>query len=150
MELSLSAARGATDAIMATTSHYALLDVSADSSLETIKRAYQRALLEVHPDKNGGEDRGFARLQEAWQTLSNGAMRAQYDEELKRKKEEEKNEKEAHWRVKAEEMEWDGDRGALCMPCRCGGVYVLAEEEAEAGIAVIPCSGCSYRLQVDV
>jgi diphthamide biosynthesis protein 4 len=132
-------------------SHYDVLQVPHDASFDAIKRAYQRALLTVHPDKTGGEDRGFAALQDAWKTLGNAQWRAAYDEKLRNTKETKEKESVAHWVVRAEEMQWDENKGALTMACRCGGVYIVTEEdEMDEGIVVVPCSGCSYKLQVDV
>ncbi|KXN86956.1 Chaperone protein DnaJ [Leucoagaricus sp. SymC.cos] len=56
---------------------YEVLNVSEDASLDEIKRAYRKMILEHHPDKNTGDREGstrrFKRIQEAYE------RRRQYD-----------------------------------------------------------------------
>ncbi|MCC6501397.1 MAG: VWA domain-containing protein [Anaerolineales bacterium] len=61
--------------------YYALLGVTRDASQEEIKRAYIEAAQKLHPDKNkaAGETEIFLGVQQAYETLSNPARRAQYD-----------------------------------------------------------------------
>jgi curved DNA-binding protein CbpA len=59
--------------------YYALLGVSRDASEVTIKRAFRRKALEMHPD-TGGSAEAFARLKAAFDCLSDPKRRAQYDQ----------------------------------------------------------------------
>jgi diphthamide biosynthesis protein 4 len=129
--------------------HYQVLDVPVTASLEDIRRSYQRLLLVTHPDKNGGEDRGFTQLQDAWKTLSDGKLRADYDGALMRERLVAQREQTAHIHCRAEDMGWDEESGTLSMPCRCGGSFTVSED-VDASACVVSCSLCSYKLSVEL
>ena len=67
--------------------YYQLLDVSPRASAEEIKKAYRRQAKRFHPDRNVGnaaaEDR-FKLVVEAYRTLGNAELRADYDAWLER------------------------------------------------------------------
>ena len=54
--------------------YYELLEVDQTDSADTIRKAYRRLALKLHPDKNVGNEveanRKFVRLQEAYEVLS--------------------------------------------------------------------------------
>ncbi|KAL9710490.1 hypothetical protein Ac2012v2_006024 [Leucoagaricus gongylophorus] len=62
---------------------YEVLGVSDNASLEEIKRAYKKLILEHHPDKNAkdreGSTRRFTKVQEAYEILADEQGRRQYD-----------------------------------------------------------------------
>ncbi|KAF8881033.1 hypothetical protein CPB84DRAFT_1792103 [Gymnopilus junonius] len=62
---------------------YEVLGVSYDASEVEIKQAYRQRALETHPDKNLddmiGASKRFARVQEAYETLSDPMTRTTYD-----------------------------------------------------------------------
>jgi len=60
--------------------YYSILGVSENASKEEIKRAYRRLAHQYHPDKNGGDDKKFKEVNEAYQVLSNDQKRQQYDQ----------------------------------------------------------------------
>jgi curved DNA-binding protein CbpA len=65
--------------------YYALLGVPRDASLETIRHVYRQLARAYHPDAGPGNPVGEERLKrinEAWETLSDPARRAQYDQGL--------------------------------------------------------------------
>jgi curved DNA-binding protein CbpA len=64
-----------------TDDYYAILEVPQFASLESIRESYKRLALKFHPDKNkdDGATSDFQRLAIAWETLKDGAKRAEYD-----------------------------------------------------------------------
>lgn len=60
--------------------HYKTLGVSKTASEADIKSAFRKLAHQHHPDKNGGEDKKFKEINEAYQTLSDKNKRAQYDQ----------------------------------------------------------------------
>eukprot|EP00927_Polykrikos_kofoidii_P059660 TRINITY_DN54800_c0_g1_i1.p1 TRINITY_DN54800_c0_g1~~TRINITY_DN54800_c0_g1_i1.p1 ORF type:complete len:390 (+),score=58.72 TRINITY_DN54800_c0_g1_i1:67-1236(+) len=74
-------------------SHYGLLGVARDATLEDIKKAHRRLALKWHPDKVSCPHdevevkvatQQFQRLQAAYETLADSDRRCQYDAELRR------------------------------------------------------------------
>jgi DnaJ-class molecular chaperone len=59
--------------------YYDVLGVERTSSAEEIKKAYKKLAMRHHPDRNGGDDTEFKKIQEAYETLSDADKRAQYD-----------------------------------------------------------------------
>lgn len=60
--------------------YYEILGVDKKSPKEEIKKAYRSLAHKYHPDKNGGDDRKFKEINEAYQVLSNDEKRARYDQ----------------------------------------------------------------------
>lgn len=59
--------------------YYEILGVGRSATDEEIKRAYRKLAHQHHPDKNGGEDKKFKEMNEAYQVLGNKEKRQQYD-----------------------------------------------------------------------
>jgi DnaJ domain len=61
--------------------YYRTLGVSPDASASEIKTAYRQKAMELHPDRNIGENTTdqFQKLQQAYETLSNDTKREIYD-----------------------------------------------------------------------
>ncbi|KAM0788665.1 hypothetical protein ACM66B_002764 [Microbotryomycetes sp. NB124-2] len=59
--------------------YYKILGVSRDADDKTIKRAYRKATLKAHPDKEGGSEEKMAALNEAYEVLSKPELRARFD-----------------------------------------------------------------------
>jgi DnaJ-class molecular chaperone len=62
--------------------HYAALQCAPGASLELLKAAYYRLATEFHPDKHGGQDKGFTAVTAAWTALRERHSRAEYDRQL--------------------------------------------------------------------
>ncbi|HSK28393.1 MAG TPA: DnaJ domain-containing protein, partial [Candidatus Limnocylindria bacterium] len=63
--------------------YYELLGVGRNASEEDIKRAYRKAALQHHPDRNPGDKQAeekFKEVSEAYSVLSDAQKRAQYDQ----------------------------------------------------------------------
>lgn len=60
---------------------YKILDVPPKSSHSEIKKQYRKLSLQYHPDKNGGDDRKFKEINEAFEILGDSDKRKQYDME---------------------------------------------------------------------
>lgn len=60
-------------------SYYELLDVHKNASDDEIKKAYRKKSLNVHPDRNGGNDEKFKEINEAYEILGDSRKRKQYD-----------------------------------------------------------------------
>ncbi|MCH7230301.1 J domain-containing protein [Glycomyces sp. L485] len=58
--------------------HYRILRVSPEASKGELQAAYRRRLRETHPD-HGGDEHAFHEVQTAWETLSQPALRREYD-----------------------------------------------------------------------
>jgi molecular chaperone DnaJ len=62
---------------------YASLGVAKDADANTIKKAYRKLAVKLHPDKNPGDaaaEAKFKEVSEAYDVLSDTAKRAEYDE----------------------------------------------------------------------
>lgn len=59
--------------------YYKVLDVPRDADEKTIKKAYRKATLKSHPDKEGGSEKAMAAVNEAYEVLSNPELRARFD-----------------------------------------------------------------------
>src|SRR3989344_1097371 len=59
--------------------YYTILGIGKEASTEDIKKAYRKLAHKFHPDMKGGDEQKFKGLNEAYQVLSDGDKRAQYD-----------------------------------------------------------------------
>lgn len=78
-----SSTAGAASTQEAKTSYYELLSVHRQATEEEIKKAYRRKALELHPDRNFGNEEAatktFAEIQAAYEVLSDPQERSWYD-----------------------------------------------------------------------
>lgn len=60
--------------------YYETLGIPKGASKDEIKRAFRGLAHKYHPDKNGGDEKKFKEINEAYQVLGNDQKRAQYDQ----------------------------------------------------------------------
>jgi DnaJ-class molecular chaperone len=59
--------------------YYSILGVSKQASQDEIKKAYRKSAMANHPDRTGGDDTQFKRINEAYETLKDPNKRQTYD-----------------------------------------------------------------------
>lgn len=65
---------------MAKRDYYEVLGVAKDASADEIKKAFRRKAVEVHPDKQGGDEAKFKEVNEAYEVLKDSQKRQRYDQ----------------------------------------------------------------------
>ena len=50
--------------------------------------------------------------------------------------------------VDLDDMTFDPAQECYQLPCRCGGWYVVSDDDLEAGVEVVCCSMCSLSIRV--
>lgn len=60
--------------------YYEVLGVSKDASADEIKKAFRRAAVQHHPDKEGGDESKFKEVNEAYDVLKDAQKRQRYDQ----------------------------------------------------------------------
>jgi molecular chaperone DnaJ len=67
---------------MATTQrdYYEVLGIKKDASADEIKKAFRKAAVKYHPDKEGGDEAKFKEVNEAYEVLKDPTKRQRYDQ----------------------------------------------------------------------
>jgi len=60
--------------------YYEVLGVGKDASADEIKKAFRRAAIQHHPDKEGGDETKFKEVNEAYEVLKDPSKRQRYDQ----------------------------------------------------------------------
>jgi len=60
--------------------YYEILGVAKTASDDEIKKAFRRKAIELHPDKEGGDESKFKELNEAYEVLKESSKRQRYDQ----------------------------------------------------------------------
>ena len=60
--------------------YYEVLGISKSASDVEIKKAYRKAAVKYHPDKDGGDEAKFKEVSEAYEVLKDGSKRQRYDQ----------------------------------------------------------------------
>ena len=62
--------------------YYKILEVPENTDISEIKKKYRKLAMKYHPDRNAGDERAakkFREITEAYEVLSNGEKRKEYD-----------------------------------------------------------------------
>ena len=65
---------------MAKRDYYEVLGVGKDASADEVKKAFRRKAVELHPDKQGGDEAKFKEINEAYEILKDTDKRKRYDQ----------------------------------------------------------------------
>jgi molecular chaperone DnaJ len=65
---------------MAKRDYYEVLGVGKGASADEIKKAFRRAAVQHHPDKEGGDETKFKEINEAYEVLKDPSKRQRYDQ----------------------------------------------------------------------
>ena len=65
---------------MAKRDYYEVLGVGKSASADEIKKAFRRKAVELHPDKQGGDEEKFKEVNEAYEVLKDQQKRQRYDQ----------------------------------------------------------------------
>lgn len=65
---------------MAKRDYYEVLGISKSASADEIKKAFRRAAVQHHPDKDGGNESKFKEINEAYEVLKDPSKRQRYDQ----------------------------------------------------------------------
>ena len=60
--------------------YYEVLGVPKGASADEIKKAFRRAAVQHHPDKEGGNEEKFKEINEAYDVLKDAQKRQRYDQ----------------------------------------------------------------------
>lgn len=60
--------------------YYEVLGVGKNASADEIKKAFRRKAVELHPDKEGGDEAKFKEVNEAYEVLKDASKRQRYDQ----------------------------------------------------------------------
>ncbi|KZT10131.1 DnaJ-domain-containing protein [Laetiporus sulphureus 93-53] len=136
--------------------YYFILSTSPSASADEIKLAYHQALLRFHPDKAKRSTHSEAAptidiglLKAAYETLTDPNTRSIYDSSSAQKNATHIGPRPAQV-ISLEDFEQPSDEGPLrwTYGCRCGGLYVITEDDMEAGQHLVGCISCSEVLWV--
>lgn len=65
---------------MAKRDYYEVLGIAKSASADEIKKAYRKAAVKHHPDKDGGDESKFKEASEAYEVLKDASKRQRYDQ----------------------------------------------------------------------
>lgn len=65
---------------MAKRDYYEVLGIAKGASDDEIKKAFRRKAIELHPDKEGGDEAKFKEVNEAYEVLKDSSKRQRYDQ----------------------------------------------------------------------
>ncbi|RHZ76018.1 hypothetical protein Glove_208g49 [Diversispora epigaea] len=156
-------------------SHYDILEISENASIEEIKQKFQKLLLHHHPDKfqqfqqfqqksllkattnnksdeisnvtnSKVNDDKINKILEAWHVLRDPESRKIYDNNLRAEKI--KQDGIFNAEVDLDDMEYNEDMKSYSVSCRCDGLYIISEDDLDQGASIIGCMNCSLKIKI--
>ncbi|XP_004851654.1 dnaJ homolog subfamily C member 24 isoform X2 [Heterocephalus glaber] len=133
---------------------YGILGAEPSANVSELKQKYQKLILMYHPDKQSTAASAgtpeeclqkFIEVDQAWKILGNEAARKEYD--LQRHEDELRSMGPIDAQMYLEEMSWNEGNRSFSLSCRCGGRYVVSEQEA-AATSLVPCDTCSLMVEL--
>jgi diphthamide biosynthesis protein 4 len=128
---------------------YQILGISSNSTVDDIRQAYKRKLLQCHPDKNKANELSIDLIVEAWSTLKNEESRKIYDSSIAEKKYSQFGV--FHESIDIDDLEFDEGENLFFESCRCGGLFLLPIDEVNENNMddiSVGCSSCSLFIRV--
>lgn len=127
--------------------YYEILSCDKNASYEELKKNYHDQVKKLHPDKTGSKSqKEFLTLDKAWKTLRDAQRRREYDLTLSKN---ELNETPLYCEIDSKEMSHDAKEKTYNYECRCGGVYVLQENQIrDVERVMVPCDECTFHIVV--
>lgn len=137
------------------TDYYSLLRITRSASPNTIKAAYHRALLRLHPDKFKQRDDNdpvpltdVGLLHDAFVTLSSSALRTAYDARGVSSRTRPRPAQVVSLDLfNCSEGSHDAT-STWTLACRCGGNYEVTGNDLERGLHLVGCGDCSEVIWV--
>lgn len=129
--------------------YYEILQVTDQATQEEIKKSYQQLVLKHHPDKSTSHDKGldtFLRIDEAYKILKDPLTRKEYDS--RRFQESSRCQMIVHDTVAKRDFAFDETNEVHYHVCKCGGWYILDEENPDEKEYIICCDECSLVIKV--
>ncbi|XP_063800514.1 dnaJ homolog subfamily C member 24 [Pseudophryne corroboree] len=133
---------------------YDILGAHPSDSQVELKQKYQALALLYHPDKQRRDDAAepvtegaqrFIEINQAWKILGNEETKHAYD--LQRRDIEMTRSFPVDTQIHLEEMFWDDDGEHYSFLCRCGGKYIVDEEDLEQTF-LVNCNSCSLIIEI--
>ncbi|KAJ3314699.1 Diphthamide biosynthesis protein 4 [Boothiomyces sp. JEL0838] len=112
--------------------YYERLDIKDTASLKEIRQAYQQLCLKV------------SETNAAYQVLSDTQKRFEYDQLLRKSN----LAGAVQADVDLDDMEYDDENSTYRYDCRCGGMYIVTEDQLEDGVAGVECNQCSLCVKL--
>ncbi|CAG8495852.1 32_t:CDS:2, partial [Acaulospora morrowiae] len=118
--------------------YYDILEISETATIGEIKRQFHKLLLIYHPDKSLLDSSALDkiddndkvnRILEAWRVLKDPESRKLYDDELRAKKLDHDGIFNAE--IDLGDMEHSADTNSYSTSCRCGGSYIVFEDDLD-------------------
>uniref|UniRef100_A0A8C5QL68 DnaJ heat shock protein family (Hsp40) member C24 n=1 Tax=Leptobrachium leishanense TaxID=445787 RepID=A0A8C5QL68_9ANUR len=133
---------------------YAILGARPTDTQAELKQKYQKLALLYHPDKRGkngteqqiedGAQR-FIELSQAWKILGNEETKKDYD--VQRRECELNGTGPVDTQIQLEEMSWNAEEELYSFACRCGGRYILYENDGDQTL-LVNCDSCSLIIEI--